>query len=340
MRATLADWLAQGLGRPVEPASLTARAPTSGGWSNDTWLVAAGRAPVAVVRLQPERAAMFPRYDLGRQVRCLELVGRKTDAPVPALLGIDLAGERFGRPAFVMDHVEGRVPSDDKPTFAESGWLVDASPADQRRFHTGLLDSLAEVHTLHVDDPDVAALDLDPEALSTNHALLGDLRAIWEFDRGDRWPAAVDAGFGRAVDDIPEPTADVLLWGDARPANVVVAADGFDPVALLDWELAAVGDPEHDVAWLAEMNWMRTVGAGLRPPPGFLDDADAAAHYERASGHLLSGRGWYRRFAALRVAVLMHRYLRTLVHAGRLPADHHILVDTVASRRLESLAAG
>lgn len=336
-RSIVTDWLGEALGRILSPASLAARVPGSGGWSNDTWMVSVDGTPTAVVRLQPERSAMFPNYDLARQVRCLRLVGGRTDAPVPAVLGTDLDGERFGRPAFVMELVGGRVPSDDRPTFAESGWLVEASVADQRRFHVGLLDAIAAIHALSVAEPEVAELRMFPDLANSNRALVADLRATWEFDRGDRWPQAIDRHFEAIESDVPEPTRDVLLWGDARPANVVVGHDDFVPVALLDWELAAVGSPEHDVVWLAEMNWMRTEGAGLAMPPGFLTDTDAAARYEADGGRSLSADPWYRRFAALRVAVLMHRYLRTMVHAGRLRADHDILADTVASRRLETL---
>lgn len=347
-RAAVADWLAEVLARRIEPAAVNARFPGSGGWSSDTWLVDVDDHPVAVVRLQPQRAAMFPDYDLGHQVRCMRLVAEATTVPVPHVLGADLDGVRLGRPAFLMAHVDGRVPSDDTPTFAESGFIVDASSAEQRGFHTGLLDCLAGIHSLRADDPAVAAAvakatstggvtSESGDATNSNHRQLDELHSIWQFDRGDRWPAIVDDTFARLAESVPQPSTDTLLWGDARPANVVVANDSLEPIAVLDWELATIGDPEHDLAWLAEMNWMRTVGADLQLPPGFLDDAAASEYYQELTGHRLSGNPWYRDFAALRVAVLMHRYLRTVSHAGRLPADHRIFSDSVASRRLEQL---
>ena len=139
--------------------------------------------------------------------------------------------------------------------------------------------------------------------------------------------------------DLPEPTDAVLLWGDARPANVIVSPTGFTPVALLDWELATIGSREHDLVWLLEMNHMRIAGAGLAPLPGFLDDREAMVHYADRAGRELQHVDWYRLFAATRVAVLMHRYLRAAVHADQLPENHRLFSGTVASRRLAELGA-
>ena len=80
------------------------------------------------------------------------------------------------------------------------------------------------------------------------------------------------------------------------------------------------------------MNRMRMQGSGVAPLPGFLDDV-AVAHYERCSGRPLHNLGWYTLFAAVRIAVMMHRHLRVMVQSGRLPADHRLLTDTVATRR-------
>ncbi len=318
--AAVAAWLGVDVG--------SMRTPTGGGWSNETWLVDLADGRRVVVRLEPERRSMFPTYDLGRQVACLRSLADVDGVPAPAIVAEDLAGSVFGRPAFVMGFVEGRVPADDRPTFAEAGWLFEASAAQQRQFVTSVFGCLARLH-------EVPAPFAVPSP--SNVAWLDTLAEIWRFDRGDRWPAVIDAAFEALSSAVPEPTADVLLWGDARPANLVVAADGFDVVGLLDWELATVGSPEHEVTWWLEMNWVRIDGAGLAPLPGFPGDDETAELYERLSGRRLGSLGWYRRVAALRVAVLMHRYLRAMVHAGRMPADHRIFGDTVASRRLDAL---
>ena len=90
-----------------------------------------------------------------------------------------------------------------------------------------------------------------------------------------------------------------------------------------------------------------TVSAGARttpasdtvtaPLPGFPTDDEALEHYRSRTGRRLEHLAWYRYLAAVRVAVLMHRYLRAMVHAGRLPADHTLFRGTVATCRLAEL---
>jgi len=325
------------LGERVTPGTLDIRRPGGGGWSNDTVLVGLGGGRRVVVRRQPASASMFPRYDLRREYECLGALNSAGRAPVPALIGEDLAGETTGRPAFVMAYVDGRVPADDRPTFAEAGWLHDACPAEQRRFHEGLLTSVAAVNATPADDSVVALLRRPGTETCT--ALIEDLAAIWAFDQGDVASPIIDETFDRVRDSIPKPSPDVLLWGDARPANVIVDNNGFDPVALVDFELAAWGPAELDVTWLAEMDRMRTVGSRIAPLPGFFDDDSAIDHYERCAHQRLNSAmlEWAVRFNALKIAVLMHRHLRVTVHEGRLPAGHRIFSDNVSLRRCREL---
>lgn len=316
------------------------RSPTGGGWSNETYLVEVKPLHTSVVvRLEPERASMFPHYDLGRQLWCLSRLQTEATVPTPKVIGHDLAGHRLGRPAFVMERVVGRIPSDDTPTFAEAGWLRNATAQQQERFHCGLLDALANLHAVPIDAEGRRLLA--PPDGPTCAGALADLGETWQFDQGTMTPPGVERAFADLAEALPDgglPNEDpVFLWGDARPANVVVAHDSFDPIGLLDWELASVGPAELDVIWLEEMNWLRIEGAGNAPLPGFLDGDDAIAHYSERTGRRLTDLDWHRRFAALRVAVLMHRYLRGLVHAGQLDAEHRIFGDTVASRRLAQL---
>lgn len=62
-----------------------------------------------------------------------------------------------------------------------------------------------------------------------------------------------------------------MLWGHARPANVICQDDGFRPAALVDVDVAAWGPAELDVTWVAEMHRMRTGGSNLAPLPRLLD---------------------------------------------------------------------
>lgn len=335
------SWLAARLDCPgLEIVS--ARAPTGGGWSSETWLMTIREAarPLSparkvVLRLAPVGPAMFPDYDLARQVSCMRALRDVPDCPVPEILADDLGGAVLGRAFYVMDFAPGDIPSDDKPTMFEAGFLFDASAEDQRRFHLSVLGALAALHRVK------PAADLaDRLSRSGDHGAalareLAWLRHVFDWGRGPAPQPVIEHALEWLSAELPDDRQAVLVWGDARPANIVVR--DFRPVALLDWELAGLGPPELDVFWLLEMNHMRSRGRLL---PGFLSDSDSRSHYEALAGQRLRDEPWHIRFAAAKVAVLMLRHLLVRVAHGDLTADHPVLTDNIATRRLRALMEG
>ena len=300
--------------------------PSGGGWSNDTVFVEAdGRS--LVVRLIPEGRSMFPAYDLGHQVRAMRLTAAH-GLPVPEIVGHEPDPGVLGRPFFVMARVPGRVPADDDPPFTKAGFLKDASPPHQRRFHDAAVDAIAAVHA--IPPPPFEVVGPHPaDHLAHCHALATWCEATPDIvfvahEQLAVSPPAVDEG------------ACSLLWGDARPANMVVD-DHFAIVALLDWELAGCGPGELDVAWFLEMNHMRSVGMGIEPLPGFPDAAGTWQRWAEAVGRTPRDLDWYRLFSAYRVSVFMQLFLLTMVARGRLPATHRVIHDNPGSRRLTDL---
>jgi aminoglycoside phosphotransferase (APT) family kinase protein len=302
--------------------------PSGGGWSNETVFINADGRPL-VVRLTPPGRSMFPTYDLGHQVQAMRLAADH-GLPVPELVGDEPGADVLGRPFFVMVRVSGRVPSDDDPPFTKAGFVKDAPTGLQRRFHDGAIDAIAAVHA--VDPPPFPTVGPKP----VDHLTWCSELADWCGNTPDILSVA------RERLTVSPPTVEAaacsLLWGDARPANMVLD-DDFGIVALLDWELAASGPGELDVAWFCEMNRMRSAGMGIDPLPGFPDEADTWQRWAAAVGRAPRHPDWYRIFSAYRVAVLMQLYLAAMVARGRLPSSHRLLQDNPGTRRLEQLLA-
>lgn len=336
--ARFLNWLGTALDI-ASPELVEQKSPSGGGWSSETWLLTlrdTGRPAKpprrVVVRLAPLGAAMFPEYDLGRQVACMRALSGVPLCPVPAILAADLSGAVIGRPLYVMDFVPGDIPSDNRPTFFEAGFLFEANAADQRRFHLAFLAALAALHSRPLP-PGLGQTLARPGAGRTALAReFAWLRGVFAWGRGAAPQSVIEHALGWLAAHLPDDERQVMLWGDARPANAVVR--DFTPVALLDWELATSGPPELDVFWLLEMNAMRSKGRLL---PGFLDDGASRAHYEALSGHGLRHAAWHIRFAAAKVAVLMLRHLLVRVAHGDLAAGHAVLTDNIATRRLRAL---
>lgn len=83
---------------------------------------------------------------------------------------------------------------------------------------------------------------------------------------------------------VPDPVEPVLLHGDFRNGNIM-----FDPekgvAAILDWELAHLGDPAEDMGWICTNSWR--FGRPDRPVGGFGEYADLLAGYASAGGQAI-----------------------------------------------------
>src|SRR6266576_3582284 len=128
IKSVLADWLAERIEGASEVRIDELRTPSANGFSNITALFeAAWRSQGAekrrrfVARIEPTGEGLFPTYDVGRQfdiMRALE----SSAVPAPKVLWMERDATILGSPFFVMEHIEGHVPSD-VPSFAASGWI-------------------------------------------------------------------------------------------------------------------------------------------------------------------------------------------------------------------------
>jgi aminoglycoside phosphotransferase (APT) family kinase protein len=87
-------------------------------------------------------------------------------------------------------------------------------------------------------------------------------------------------------------------------------------VAVLDWEMAAIGAAEHDLAWALTLE---AIQAELfqRTVPGFLDHDAAVARYEGRLGRSVQDLDWYEIFAIVRSTAVMTRLAHLAKEAGQ-----------------------
>jgi aminoglycoside phosphotransferase (APT) family kinase protein len=123
------------------------------------------------------------------------------------------------------------------------------------------------------------------------------------------------------------PTANgdpVVCWGDSRIGNAMYR--DFEPVAVLDWEMAAVGPRELDVSWLIYAHMIFNHIAQTFELPGmpdFLRADDVSATYETITGHRLGDLSWYLAYSAVQFGIVFLRTGQRAVHFGEqeMPAD-------------------
>jgi aminoglycoside phosphotransferase (APT) family kinase protein len=305
--------------------------PESNGMSSETLLFdatwggsGAGRRveqPCAA-RLRPDPAAVpvFPVYDLERQFRVMRLVGERTAVPVPRTLWFEADTDAIGTPFFVMERVEGQVPPDIMP-YPFGSWLSEAPLAEQRRLQDASVRVLAELHGALVGPDDVAFLELDRPGDTSLRRHLAEQSAYYEWvvADGGRSPL-IERTFAWLEQHWPTDEGQtVISWGDSRIGNIMYR--DFEPVAVLDWEMVALGPREIDLGWMVYLHRFLddiALEAGLPGMPHFMRMEDAATVYERHSGHSPRNLDFFTMYAALRHAIVMSRVARRQVLFGEI----------------------
>jgi aminoglycoside phosphotransferase (APT) family kinase protein len=298
-------------------------APGLTGFSSETMLVDGSWAvhgrPAAerwVIRSKPTEHPVFPEYDLHAQFRVMQILREATDVPVPNVRWWEPDSAVIGEPFYVMDRVVGEAPSDNPP-YTVMGFLADASPAEQRALYEKEIAILAKLHALDWKNAGLDFLDrrhFGPAGFTQQLAYYRNFLA-WASE--GRPQPTVEAAFDYLEQNVPEGRdAVVLNWGDARPSNIMVR--GFEPVAVLDWEMATLGPPECDVAWFVYLNRFLSEGVGAPALPGFPDADETAAMYESFGGRRLNDLHYYQVWAGLRFSVIFIRIIQRMQKQGAL----------------------
>ncbi|MEV6545937.1 phosphotransferase family protein [Streptomyces sp. NPDC051665] len=311
------------------------RVPASNGMSSETLLfdIEHPEPPLraCALRLAADPAAytVFPVYDMPRQFRTMRLVADRTDLPVPEVRWLEEDPGPLGAPFFVMERAEGRVPPDVMPYTYEGNWLHAATDAQRAHLEAASVGLIASLHDqVPLPEAEFLALPGDGDAL---HRHVASQRAYYEWvvDGLSRSPL-IESAFDRLTELWPaDPGEPVLNWGDARIGNVVY--DGFDPVAVLDWEMAAPAPREVDLGWTVYLHRFfqdLTVAFGQPGLPEFFRRDRVEARYAALTGRTPRDMDFYTLYAALRHAIVMLRIAYRQVYFGEVtvPADPDTLI--------------
>ncbi|WP_375503421.1 phosphotransferase family protein [uncultured Jatrophihabitans sp.] len=278
----------------------------AGGKSNLTYRITDGSSTWALRR--PPLAHVLPTaHDMVREFTVINaLTPAEVPVPVPSAVALCQDADVLGAPFYLMDFVDGVVL--DKPDL-----LATLAPADADRACELLVDTLIALH------------EVDPAAVG-----------LQEFGRPDgflarqvrRWSAQWQASETRPLDVLPavvrrlEATLPVqsapgIVHGDYRLTNVMFTPDITRIPAVLDWEMATLGDPLTDVGLLVVYTDIAgngtLTGPAMAPAQGFWTGAQAVEHYAKNSSRSTEHLDWHVGFGYFKLAVIAegihHRYL-------------------------------
>ncbi|HEV2686617.1 MAG TPA: phosphotransferase, partial [Actinomycetota bacterium] len=148
VRARLAEWSSSRIARnaPVEITDLTM--PASTGYSGETFLFGAqweGGDRRLVARLKPTGHSVFNSFEFANEYRAIDALANHTDVPMARTFGYEEDVHYFGVPFYVVEQVDGRIPSDNPP-YAFGGWPADESPAVQQQMWWSGLEAAEKIH--------------------------------------------------------------------------------------------------------------------------------------------------------------------------------------------------
>lgn len=289
---------------PEVRGDLTARL-IAGGKSNLTYEISDGTSSW-ILRRPPLGHVLATAHDMAREYRVMAAL-QGTGVPVPKTYTLCADDAVLGAPFYVMEFVIGRP-------YRRASELAALGKARTRAISESLVDTLGELHRI------------DPGAVGLGH--FGRPEGFLARQVG-RWRKQLDASRTRglpAADElheqlarrVPQSGETGIVHGDYRLDNVLV--DEHDEVrAVVDWEMATLGDPLTDLALLVVYGRLAAEAAidaisDVATAPGFLSEAEIIERYAARSSRDLSHFGFYVGLASYKLAGILEGIHYRYVH--------------------------
>jgi aminoglycoside phosphotransferase (APT) family kinase protein len=307
------EWYwSRGLGEPRSEIDVDL---VTGGRSNLTFAVHDGQH-ARILRRPPLGHIQATAHDMRREYVVIEALGQ-TDVPVPTAVAYCDDPGIIGAPFYLMERVEGTP-------YREAEELETLGPAATARICEAMVDTLVRLHAL------------DPVAVG-----LGEFARPSGFliRQVDRWGRQMAGSLQRRIEGsdhllealrmraptIPDVSLEdrtaAIVHGDYRLDNLLI--DHGHVTAVLDWEMATLGDPLTDLALLvvyssmAEIFDVPELGTASRAP-GFLGPEATMARYADQSGRSIDAMPFYLALAHFKLAVICEGIHRRFIE-GKTP---------------------
>jgi aminoglycoside phosphotransferase (APT) family kinase protein len=289
----LRDFLrANGLQAPGDLSAV----PVGDGHSNVTF----GLSTDVVLRRPPRGPLPPSAHDVLREARLLTAL-EPTAVRAPRVLAVCDDTEVIGAPFYIMERVRGAVMTDTVPAALDT-------PEQRARIADELIDALVELH-----GTDWTTLGLEGFGKPTGYLerQLRRFNGLWEVNRTREIEELDEVGAWLAA-NMPESPPATIVHGDYRLGNTMFA-DETPPrlAAILDWEMATIGDPLADIGYLM-VHWVQSADVKSRfamhtvtDRPGFPTRQEMVARYEERSGRSVQSLDWYVTLAMWKASVFM-----------------------------------
>jgi aminoglycoside phosphotransferase (APT) family kinase protein len=278
------------------------------GHSNLTFLVSDGYARV-VVRRPPPPPLPPGAHDVLREGQLLTALA-DTLVATPAVLATAQTGELLDVPVLVMEFVDGSVITTSTPAPEDDTRL-------RRRIGESLVDTLAELHSVAWREVGLGEFG-KPDGFNARQ--LRRMRSLVAVD--GVLPAAF-VGLDQWLDaHLPSESRTAIVHNDFRIGNTIINTATGSVAAVLDWELATIGDPLADLGYF--LTSYPIPGEPLVPTSamgtavledGYPSRGALLERYADRTGADISGVNWYAALALYKLAAL-YEYSRRRFEEG------------------------
>lgn len=292
----LARWIETNV--PGRPGPLEVEKHVAG-FSNETFFVTRGSERWVMRR--PPRGPLLPTaHDVIREYRFISALHGKARVPRPVAVCEDASV--IGAPFYLMERIDGAVLRTELPPAYEGA-------AGREKVGVELIDTLAELHAA-----DWQAAGITGKGENYIERQLGRWSKQWELTRPrTRELPGLDAVTAWLGEHLPGPGAVTIVHGDYKLDNVIFSNTEPRALAILDWEMATVGDPLADLGWLLSY-WgpveeqpppgQELIGE-LTREPGFPSIEEMLARYEWKSGRSMRNFTFYHVLAVYKLTIIL-----------------------------------
>ena len=337
-REALTAWMdAQNLEKgPLEEATLLA-----GGTQNILLRFRRGQR-LFVLRRPPVHLRANSNETMRREARVLAAL-KGSAVPHPGLIAACPQEDVLGAAFYLMEPVDGFNPTTGLPSFHAS------DPAIRHRMGLSLVEACAALGAL--DYRKVGLADFGKPQGYLERQVPRWLAQLDSYDSFAGWTGRAELPdvdrIARWLDDNrPQSFQAGIIHGDYHLANVMYRFDSPELAAIVDWELATIGDPLLDLGWLMatwpEADGKSAASVMVQPWDGFPAIEEMIAHYAGRTTRDMSAIHWYGVLACFKLgAILEGTHARAC--AGKAPKEIgerlHASTISLFNRALKWIAA-
>lgn len=277
----------------------------SGGYSNLTFLAETPEGKL-ILRRPPFGEKIAKAHDMGREYRILQSLQKAgySKSPRPVLLCEEESV--FGAPFFLMEHVDGFILRNKVPEGMEF------SPRDFRNLSLNALDCLIELHGLELENSGLVQLG-KPDGYTQRQVegwieryFRAKTHELPELERTADWLKT----------NLPEKETVAFIHNDFKYDNLVMDRERKTQIrAVLDWEMATVGNPLMDLGttlayWSEEGDPQILKLFNLSHLPGNLSRQQVIDYYAEQTGGSMENISFYYAFGLFKVAVIAQQIFK------------------------------